>query len=251
MNIFSLEGKTALVTGCNRGLGLAIATGLAEAGADIVGVYRSQPGDAPAAVVKTGRKFHPIQADLMNRVATESIMRSLKELRLLPTVLVNNAGTIRRAEAVNFKEQDWDEVLEVNTSAPFFLSRALASQWIEAGVTGKVINIASMLSYQGGIRVSSYTASKHAIQGLTRILANEWAPLGFNVNAIAPGYMATDNTEALRNDKQRFKEIVDRIPYGRWGEADDLIGAAVFLASSASNYICGHTIVVDGGWLSR
>lgn len=170
---------------------------------------------------------------------------------MVPEVLVNNAGTIRRSDAVDFPESDWDAVLEVNLTAPFLLSRELAKWWIASNVKGKITNIASMLSFQGGIRVASYTASKHGIQGVTRLLANEWAPHGVNVNAIAPGYMSTDNTEPLRNDPKRSEEIVSRIPLGRWAVPEDLVGAAVFLASPASDYICGHTIAVDGGWLSR
>ena len=251
MNQFSLLGKTALVTGCNRGLGLGLALGLAESGADIVGVYRSEAGAAPEAIRGIGRTFHGIRADLSDRGAISGIIRELEALELVPEVLVNNAGTIRRFEAVDFPEKDWDEVLEVNLTSPFLLSRELAKWWIASKVRGKIINIASMLSFQGGIRVASYTASKHGIQGVTRLLANEWAPHGINVNAIAPGYMATDNTEPLRKDPKRSEEIVSRIPLGRWGVPEDLVGAAVFLASSASDYICGHTIAVDGGWLSR
>lgn len=251
MNQFSLEGKSAVVTGCNRGLGLGIARGLAEAGADIVGVYRSNPGDAPASVSEAGRTFHGIQADMVKRGVSRQIAEELDSLGLLPEILVNNAGTIRRAPAVEFTEKDWDEVIETNLTSPFLLSGELAKRWIEKRVPGKIINIASMLSYQGGIRVSSYTASKHGIQGITRILANEWAEYGINVNAIAPGYMATDNTAPLRNDEKRFAEITSRIPLGRWGSPEDLVGAAVFLASPASDYVCGHTIAVDGGWLSR
>lgn len=251
MDLFSLTDRVALVTGCNRGLGLAISRGLAEAGADVVGVYRREAGGAPEAVEGAGRRFFGIKADLVDRAAAAHIVRALEEQNVLPTILINNAGIIRREFAVSFGEKDWDEVMEVNLTTPFFLSRELAKQWIDGGLRGKVINIASMLSYQGGIRVSSYTASKHAIQGITRTLANEWAPYGINVNAIAPGYMATDNTEALRNDKARYEEILGRIPYGRWGKPEDLVGAAVFLASGASDYVCGHTIAVDGGWLSR
>lgn len=251
MQQFSLEGKSAVVTGCNRGLGLALSRGLAQAGADILGVYRRDAGDAPALVAAAGRRFHGIQADLSVRSATHSVVQELSELGSFPDILVNNAGIIRRSPATEFPREDWDEVLETNLSAPFLLSQGVARQWIASGVRGKVIFIASMLSYQGGVNVSSYTASKHGILGLTRVLANEWAEHGINVNAIAPGYMATDNTAPLREDAHRNAAITARIPMGRWGTPDDLVGAAVFLSSSASDYVCGHTIAVDGGWLNR
>ncbi len=251
MNQFSLAGKTAVVTGCNRGLGLGLSRGLAESGADILGIYRSDAGAAPDAVRGAGREFYGIRADLSDRGAVSGILREIEALNVVPEILINNAGTIRRSDAVSFPEEDWDEVLEVNLTAPFLLSRGFAKWWIASNVKGKIINIASMLSFQGGIRVASYTASKHGIQGVTRLLANEWAPHGINVNAIAPGYMSTDNTEPLRKDPKRSQEIVSRIPMGRWGVPEDLVGAAVFLASSASDYVCGHTIAVDGGWLSR
>ena len=251
MNQFSLKGRTAIVTGCNRGLGLGIAVGLANAGADIVGVYRSTAGAAPTEIAAAGRAFYGVQADLSDRDSALRVLQTLDERDVLPEILINNAGTIRRSPAIDFPEADWDEVLETNVSSPFFVSRELAKRWIAAGTGGKIVNIASMLSFQGGIRVASYTASKHGIQGLTRILANEWAQYGINVNAIAPGYMATDNTEALRNDEKRNAEITARIPVGRWGTPSDLVGAAVFLSSAASDYVCGHTLAVDGGWLSR
>lgn len=251
MKQFSLEGKTALVTGCNRGLGLGIAHGLAEAGADIVGVYRESPGEAATQVSRAGRAFHGIQADLSIRRETQNVITKINSAGVLPEILVNNAGIIRRSPAAEFPETDWDEVLEINLTAPFLLSQGLAQRWIKEKIQGKIVNIASMLSYQGGINVASYTASKHGIVGVTRVLANEWAEHGINVNAVAPGYMATDNTSALRADEQRNAAITDRIPFGRWGQPEDLVGTVVFLASSAAKYICGHTIAVDGGWLNR
>ncbi len=252
LDAFNLDGKTALVTGACTGLGEGMARGLAEAGADIIGVYRSSPPDPVRRYVESlGRRFFGIQADLadpscVKRIADEAVAASDKI-----DILLNNAGIIRRADLPDFTETDWDDVMNVNLKSLFLLSQAIAKQMIAQNVPGKIINIASMLSYQGGIRVHSYTASKHGVMGLTKIMANELAPHGINVNAIAPGYMATDNTQALRDDPVRNEQILARIPAGRWGEPNDLQGAAVFLASAASNYMQGETIAVDGGWLAR
>ena len=251
LDSFKLDGKAALVTGARRGLGLGIAAGLAEAGADIFGV--GSGGDASqcrAAVESAGREFAYLQADLAGAAAAGAVDACVARFGRID-ILVNNAGIIRRADAVDFSEQDWDDVLELNLKTVFFMSQRAAKWMIGHGRGGKIINIASMLSYQGGIRVASYTASKSGLMGLTRELANEWAKHGINVNAIAPGYMATDNTEALRNDPVRNGEILGRIPAGRWGGKEDLAGAAVFLASGASEYVHGFTLAVDGGWLSR
>jgi len=249
-NPFSLEGKVALVTGANTGLGQGIAVALAEAGADIAAAGISPPTETEAKVKALGRKFVSIEANL---TSIEPVARLLKEtLDGLGGVdiLVNNAGLIRRADAVDFSEQDWDDVMNVNIKSAFFLSQAVGRHFIAQG-SGKIINIASMLSFQGGIRVPSYTASKSGIAGITRLLANEWAGKGVNINAIAPGYMATDNTAQLRADEARNKSILDRIPAARWGEPSDLGGTAVFLASRASDYVNGALIPVDGGWLAR
>ncbi|MCD9098886.1 2-dehydro-3-deoxy-D-gluconate 5-dehydrogenase KduD [Luteimonas fraxinea] len=249
-NPFSLEGKVALVTGANTGLGQGIAVALAEAGADIAAAGISPPTETEAKVKALGRKFVSIEANL---TSIEPVARLLQEtLDGLGGVdiLVNNAGLIRRADAVDFSEQDWDDVMNVNIKSAFFLSQAVGRHFIAQG-SGKIINIASMLSFQGGIRVPSYTASKSGIAGITRLLANEWAGKGVNINAIAPGYMATDNTAQLRADEARNKSILDRIPASRWGEPSDLGGTAVFLASRASDYVNGAVIPVDGGWLAR
>lgn len=246
---FRLEGKVALVTGASAGLGKAIALALAQAGADIAGVSRRAPEAAAKGVSEAGRRFFAIEADLKT-ADPETIVQAAEQAFGHVDILVNNAGIIRRAQAENFSETDWDDVIDVNLKAAFFLSQAAGRRMLTQG-RGKIINIASMLSFQGGIRVASYTASKSGIAGLTRLLANEWAARGVNVNAIAPGYMATENTEALRADPKRNAEILARIPAGRWGEPDDLGGAAVFLASSASDYVHGAIIPVDGGWLAR
>ncbi len=249
-NPFSLEGKVALVTGANTGLGQGIAVALAEAGADIAAAGISPPTETQAKVEALGRRFVSIEANL---TSIEPVARLLQEtldgLGGLD-ILVNNAGLIRRADAVDFSEQDWDDVMNVNIKSAFFLSQAAGRHFIAQG-HGKIINIASMLSFQGGIRVPSYTASKSGIAGITRLLANEWASKGVNINAIAPGYMATDNTAQLRADEARNKAILDRIPAARWGEPSDLGGTAVFLASRASDYVNGAVIPVDGGWLAR
>jgi 2-dehydro-3-deoxy-D-gluconate 5-dehydrogenase len=248
---FSLEGKAALVTGANTGLGQAIAVGLAGAGADIVAVGRTNPSETEAAVQATGRRCHWIEVDLGAKPDHPAIVAEAVRACGRCDILVNNAGIIRRADALDFSEADWDAVMDVNIKAAFFLAQAAARSMLADGRGGKIINIASMLSFQGGIRVASYTASKSGIAGLTRLLANEWAARGINVNAIAPGYFATNNTEALRADESRNRDILARIPAGRWGSPSDLAGAAVFLASSASDYVHGTVLPVDGGWLAR
>jgi 2-dehydro-3-deoxy-D-gluconate 5-dehydrogenase len=247
---FSLEGRVAAVTGANTGLGRAIAEALAAAGADVALIGRSDPADTLATLRGVGRRAHWIDVDLGAKPDHAGIIATaVQELGRLD-ILVNNAGIIRRANAIDFTEADWDAVVDVNLKSVFFLSQAAARQMIQTG-GGKIINIASMLSFQGGIRVPSYAASKSGIAGLTRALANEWAAHGINVNAIAPGYFATNNTAALQADAKRNGEILARIPAGRWGEPRDLGGAAVFLASDAANYVQGTILPVDGGWLSR
>jgi 2-deoxy-D-gluconate 3-dehydrogenase len=247
---FDLGGRVAAVTGANTGLGRAIAEALAAAGADIAAIGRSDPSDTLAAVRAFGRRGLWVNADLGARPDYSRIVAEVVSALGGLHILVNNAGIIRRNNAIDFTEADWDAVLDVNLKAVFFLSQAAARHMIPAG-GGKIINIASMLSFQGGIRVPSYTASKSGIAGLTKLLANEWAVSGINVNAIAPGYFATNNTAALQADVKRNAEILGRIPSGRWGEPKDLGGAAVFLASNASNYVQGITLPVDGGWLAR
>jgi len=248
---FSLADRVALVTGANTGLGAALAEGLAAAGADIVAVGRSDPAATANAVRALGRRLHWVRADLGDRPDYPAIVAEAVAGLGSADILVNNAGIIRRSDALEFSEADWDAVLEVNLKACFFLSQAFARHVLGAGRGGKIINIASMLSFQGGIRVASYTASKSGVAGLTRLLANEWAAQRINVNAIAPGYFATNNTEALRSDEQRNAEILRRIPAGRWGDPRELQGAAVFLASAASDYVHGAILPVDGGWLAR
>ena len=248
---FSLAGKQAVVTGVSTGLGSGMAIGLAQAGADIVGVYNSHmPDEIAIAIEATGRKFIGIQANLADTDATKALGQQLVSLDQPVDILVNNAGIIRRNDWPDFSEADWDDVMNVNLKSIFLLSQIVSKQMIQRKA-GKIIHIASMLSYQGGIRVPSYTASKHGVMGLTRIMANELAPHGICVNAIAPGYMATDNTQALRDDEERNTAILARIPAGRWGDPSDLAGTAVFLASDAANYLNGTIINVDGGWLSR
>jgi 2-deoxy-D-gluconate 3-dehydrogenase len=250
MNPFSLQGKVALITGANTGLGQGIALALAEAGADIAAAGFVPPTETEAKVKAVGRRFVSIDANLSTiepvaRIVAETVA-GLGSL----DILVNNAGMIRRADSLDFSEKDWDEVMNVNIKSLFFLCQAAGRQMVKQG-GGKIINIASMLSFQGGIRVPSYTASKSGVAGITRLLANEWAHLNINVNAIAPGYMATDNTAQLRQDAARAKEILGRIPAGRWGEPKDVGGTAVFLASPAADYLHGAIIPVDGGWLAR
>lgn len=249
-NPFSLEGRVAVVTGANTGLGQGIAVALARAGADIAGVGRSPADETRAAVEAAGRRFAFVSADLSSIEPVQRVVdEALEKLGALD-ILVNNAGIIRRADSIDFTEADWDAVVDTNLKTVFFLSQAAARLMLPRG-GGKIINVASLLSFQGGIRVPSYTASKSGLAGLTKILANEWAARGINVNAIAPGYFETNNTEALRADEGRSKEILGRIPAGRWGRPEDLGGAAVFLASRAADYMHGAVVPVDGGWLAR
>ncbi|HBM9260254.1 TPA: 2-dehydro-3-deoxy-D-gluconate 5-dehydrogenase KduD [Citrobacter freundii] len=248
---FRLEGKVAIVTGCDTGLGQGMAVALAEAGCDVVGVNRKIPHETAEKINALGRRFIAIQTDLSQQDALTSIVTQSVSAFGRVDILVNNAGTIRRQDALDFSEKDWDDVMNLNLKSVFFLSQAVARQFLAQGNGGKIINIASMLSFQGGIRVPSYTASKSGVLGITRLLANEWAAKGINVNAIAPGYMATNNTQQLRADSERNQEIIDRIPAGRWGTPNDLKGPVVFLASPASDYIHGYTLAVDGGWLAR
>jgi 2-dehydro-3-deoxy-D-gluconate 5-dehydrogenase len=248
--MFDLEGSVAAITGANTGLGRAIAEALARAGADIAAIGRSDPAETLATVVSLGRRGHWVNADLGSRPDYPGVVAEIVGKLGGLNILVNNAGIIRRNNAIDFTEADWDAVLDVNLKSVFFLSQAAARHMIPNG-GGKIINIASMLSFQGGIRVPSYTASKSGVAGLTKLLANEWAASGINVNAIAPGYFATNNTAALQADVKRNSEILARIPAGRWGNPEDLGGAAVFLASSAANYVQGVILPVDGGWLAR
>ena len=250
-SLFDLTGKVAIVTGSNTGLGAGMAIALAAAGCDIVGANRSSPAETALRVEATGRRFVDVRADLSTLAPIDTIVEAAMDTFGRVDILVNNAGIIRRCDALEFSEADWDAVMDVNLKGVFFLSQAVARQIVRGGGRGKIINVASMLSFQGGIRVPSYTASKSGVLGLTRLLANEWAARGINVNAIAPGYMETDNTAQLRDDPQRSEEILARIPAGRWGVPEDLAGAVVFLASAASDYVHGHTLAVDGGWLAR
>lgn len=251
LNAFDLAGKVALVTGCNTGLGQGMALGLAQAGCDIVGVNVSAPDETVERVTALGRRFLDLRADLSSIAGIPQLIETAVSEFGHIDILVNNAGIIRREDAIDFSEKNWDDVMNVNSKTLFFMSQAVARQFIKQGKGGKIINVASMLSYQGGIRVPSYTASKSAVMGVTRLMANEWAKHNINVNAIAPGYMATNNTEQLRSDEDRSKEILERIPAGRWGLPEDVMGPVVFLASKASDYINGYTVAVDGGWLAR
>ena len=248
---FDLTGKTAIVTGANTGLGQAVSVALARAGAAIVAVGRSAMDETERLCRDVGAKFHGVQADLSTLEPIERIVAEAMGVGERVDILVNNAGIIRRADAIDFSEEDWDDVMNVNLKSTFFLTQAVARRMLADGGGGKVINIASLLSFQGGIRIPSYTASKSGLAGLTRLLACEWAAKGINVNAIAPGYFVTNNTEALRNDPKRSSDILGRIPAGRWGNPGDLGGAAVFLASPAADYIHGVVLPVDGGWLAR
>jgi 2-deoxy-D-gluconate 3-dehydrogenase len=253
MNLFDLSGKTALVTGCNRGIGKAMAIGLAEAGANVVGVSGSlalEGSEVANEVEALGRKFYAFQADLSNRKALYHFLEQVEKDAPAIDILVNNAGIIRRQPAAEHSDAFWDEVMAVNLDAPFLLARELGRKMVDRG-SGKIIFTASLLTFQGGINVPSYAGSKGAIGSLIKALANEWASKGVNVNGIAPGYIATDNTEALRHDPVRSKSILERIPANRWGNADDLKGATVFLASAAADYIHGTILTVDGGWMGR
>ena len=248
---FDLTGKAALVTGANTGLGQAIAVALAEAGADIVAAGRTAPDETRAAVEAAGRRFAFSEADLTTTEPVEWVVADAWDAFGGVDILVNNAGTIRRADALEFSEDDWDAVMGVNLKTVFFLTQAVARRWVAAGRGGKVVNIASLLSFQGGVRIASYTAAKSGLAGITRLLANEWAAKGINVNAIAPGYFETNNTTALRADETRSRQILERIPAARWGRPADLGGAAVFFAAPASDYVHGVVLPVDGGWLAR
>ena len=251
LDAFNLTGKVAIVTGARTGLGQGMALGLAEAGADIVGIDLNNLGETRKAVEERGRKFLGIEADLSNiKVIRDIVDQTIREFKKID-ILVNNAGIIRRADALEFSEKDWDDVMNINVKTVFFFSQAVANQFVKQKTGGKIISVASMLSFQGGIRVPSYTASKSGVMGITRLMANEWAKYNINANAIAPGYMATDNTAPLRADPERSKAILERIPAGRWGIPDDLKGVIVFLASDASKYVNGYTIAIDGGWLAR
>jgi 2-deoxy-D-gluconate 3-dehydrogenase len=251
VNPFDLRGRVALVTGANTGIGQGIALALGQAGADIAALARSEPVDTLDQVRATGRRAVWIAAEFGHAAPAADIVPRVVEALGGLDILINNAGTIRRNDALEFTESEWDEVVDVNLKAAFFLAQQAARHWVAQGSGGKIINIASMLSFQGGIRVASYTASKSGLLGITRLLANEWARHGINVNAIAPGYFATNNTDALRKDENRNRDILARIPAGRWGSPGDLGGATVFLASSAADYVHGAVLPVDGGWLAR
>ena len=246
MTLFSLEGRKALVTGANTGLGQAIAVGLAQAGAEVVCAARRAPDETLAQIAAFGGKASALALDFADPMAARDIFAGAGY-----SILVNNAGIIRREESIAFTEADWDAVMDVNLKALFFTSQAFAREALAQARPAKIVNIASLLSFQGGIRVPSYTASKHGVTGLTKLLANEWAARGINVNAIAPGYIETNNTAALRADADRNKAILERIPAGRWGRAEDIAGAAVFLSSRAADYVHGAVLNVDGGWLAR
>jgi len=248
---FSLAGRRAMVTGANTGIGQGVALSLAEAGAEIVAVGRSSMAETETAIRAAGGKVVSITADLGKTRTVAAMLDAAWAAHGPIDILVNNAGIIRRADAVDFSEADWDDVMDINLKSVFLLCQALAKRAFAEKRTARIVNVASLLSFQGGIRVASYTASKSGLAGLTRILANEWAAKGINVNAIAPGYIVTNNTEALRNDPERSTDILKRIPAGRWGKASDIGGTAVYLASDAANYVHGAVLPVDGGWLAR
>ncbi|HMT06494.1 MAG TPA: 2-dehydro-3-deoxy-D-gluconate 5-dehydrogenase KduD [Pyrinomonadaceae bacterium] len=252
MSPFSLEGKVALVTGSAKGIGRAIAVGMAAAGADVV-CHCRKAGDAAETIAEIeaiGRRAVEVTGDMSNAETPAAVVADAAAAFGKLDILINNAGTIRRAPAAEFSAQDWQDVIDINLTSVFRLAQEAGKLMLAQG-SGKIVNIASLLSFQGGITVPAYTAAKSAVAGLTKALANEWASKGVNVNAIAPGYIATDNTTALRADETRNRQILERIPAGRWGEASDIAGAAVFLSSDASNYIHGHIMVVDGGWMGR
>jgi len=248
--LFDLSGKVGVVTGASTGLGQGMSLGLAEAGADLVLVDYVPSTETEELIKKMGRKTLMLELNLMKMDSIPILVEKAKNTFGKIDILVNNAGIIRRAPAIDFSEKDWDEVMQINSKTVFFLTQAVAKDMIQRK-EGKIINIASLLAFQGGIIVPSYAASKGAVAQITKALSNEWAPLGINVNAIAPGYMATNNTQALRADDGRSKSILDRIPAGRWGTPNDVKGVAVFLASHASDYVNGHVLVVDGGWMGR
>jgi 2-dehydro-3-deoxy-D-gluconate 5-dehydrogenase len=253
MDLFNLSGKTALVTGCTKGIGKAMALGLAEAGADIIGVSGSlalHDSEVEIAVRATGRNFKAYQADLSDREKLYAFIKKVQEENPVIDILINNAGSIMRAPAAEHPDDYWDKVLSINLDAPFILAREMGKRMIAQG-SGKIIFTCSLLSFQGGINVPGYAASKGALSSLVKALANEWAGKGINVNGIAPGYIATDNTEALRKDEERSKSILSRIPANRWGEPEDFKGATIFLASKAADYVHGTILTVDGGWMGR
>lgn len=250
---FRLDGKIALVTGCRRGIGKAMAEALAEAGADIIGVsanLETSGSEIENAIKNLGKNFYAYQCDFSDRSALYGLIEKLKSQHPVIDILINNAGTIKRKPAVEHSDEFWDEVIATNQSAQFILTREVGKGMIERG-SGKIIFTASLLSFQGGVNVPGYAASKGAVSSLVKAFANEWASKGVNVNAIAPGYIATDNTEALRKDEDRSKSILDRIPAGRWGQPEDFKGATVFLSSTASDYVNGTILTVDGGWMGR
>lgn len=249
--MFDIKDKVAIVTGANTGLGQAICVAYAKAGAKVLGVARRSCAETKAKIDAIGGIFNECTADLSSTTPIDNIIKTAIDLYGTVDILVNNAGIIKRTDAVDVTEEDWDSVINVNQKVVFFLSQAFAKVVFAQNKKGKIINIASMLSYQGGIRVPAYCASKSAVIGFTRSLCNEWASKGINVNGIAPGYMETNNTEQIRSDSKRNDAILERIPQGRWGRPDDIAGAAIFLASAASDYINGFTIAVDGGWLAR
>ena len=249
--MFDIKDKVAIVTGANTGLGQAICVAYAKAGAEVLGVARRSCAETKAKIDAIGGIFNECTADLSSTIPIDNIIKTAIDLYGTVDILVNNAGIIKRADAVDVTEEDWDSVINVNQKVVFFLSQAFAKVVFAQNKKGKIINIASMLSYQGGIRVPAYCASKSAVIGFTRSLCNEWASKGINVNGIAPGYMETNNTEQIRSDSKRNDAILERIPQGRWGRPEDIAGAAIFLASEASDYINGFTIAVDGGWLAR
>ena len=252
LDLFKLDGKTAIVTGCSRGLGQGMTVGLAEAGANIFGVdYFPEAPETREMVEKAGVKFTYCSANLLTIEPVEKIFAEAVNTFGHVDIVINNAGIIKRNDAVDFTESDWDDVMNINLKTVFFMCQAAARQYIKQKTRGKIVNIASMLSFQGGIRIPSYTASKSGVKGITMLMANEWAKHNINTNAIAPGYMATDNTAPIRADAARSATILDRIPAGRWGTPSDVAGAAVFLSSAASDYINGYTLAVDGGWLAR
>ncbi|MCJ7996457.1 2-dehydro-3-deoxy-D-gluconate 5-dehydrogenase KduD [Rhizobium cremeum] len=246
MSMFSLAGRHALITGANTGIGQAIAIAVASAGASVTCAGRSSSAQTVSMIAGAGGEARELALDLSDPMAArDAFAESAYDL------LINNAGIIRRADAVDFSEDDWDAVMDVNLKAVFFTSQAFARALMSRNASGKIVNIASLLSFQGGIRVASYTAAKHGVAGITKLLANEWASRGINVNAIAPGYIATNNTEALRADEERNAAILARIPAGRWGRAEDIAGTAVYLCSPAADYVHGAILNVDGGWLAR
>ncbi len=251
LDAFKLDGKVAVVTGANTGLGQGMSIALAEAGAKVVGVARRSCADTKEKIEAIGGEFAEVIADLSSTEVIPGILEGALKAFGRVDILVNNAGLIIRNDAIDYTEEDWDKVVNVNQKVVYFLSQAFAKQYIAQGEGGKIINVASMLSYQGGIRVPAYTASKSALLGFTRAMANEWAKYNINVNAIAPGYMATNNTTQLRDDESRSNEILARIPANRWGTPEDMMGAVVWLASDAASYVHGFTVAVDGGWLAR